>query len=411
MDNLKLKELKEISKDTFKPATQNPWDSFQAKTKTSNLILDKTIDIKNEASILIYNLNRKESINFNLVPETLADTYKAKFTTESNIYGRTTPLYFYSGGDGKSLSLSFSIHEDLLPKITDNKSTNLYTFLETLRSYTMPDFLQTSKGQTIKGPEIYLQIGSHFAGKGYFTIDWAYRLPYRNGRYIVADVNISFTYIVEYDIPQVQLLEEDTGSTVLIDKILEDTAIANELENFLESSNFGFIKEYAVEVEQLLGLYNYDSFNYSIAEYEQYLIGSSHSFDTNTSNFVNMHDHDTGRIYNPYDLFLMYYINNFYNFLNDDLQYKNEIVFDYHIINKNAEDINSILKDLDSISYKLDILSMSYKNTDGSYTDEYGKPVQPSPEWKASFEKRLVNLQALVTNTRHLLQNLLGGRS
>jgi len=188
-----------------------PWKSFHNQGDPS--ITEK--NLKKESSVFLYNKNTGEYVSFNLIPESLQETYKPRFVAESGIYGRSTPLYFYSGGDDKTLSFSFSIHEDLLQGYTSNFSSietqrSIYKFLDKIKKFSLPVIgNQGSETQTLIPPKVYLQIGNQFAGTGFLTTGWNFSVPYRDGRYIKVDMNISFTYQLEYASPGYLLGTED----------------------------------------------------------------------------------------------------------------------------------------------------------------------------------------------------------
>lgn len=193
-----------------------PWKSFQNQNDPSS-----TRSLKGETSIFIYNKNTGEHVSFNLVPDSLQETYKPRFVSESGIYGRSTPLYFYIGGDDKTLSFSFSIHEDLLQGYSNNFSSvnrNIYTFLDKIKEFSRPVIKNEGReNQTLVPPQVYLQIGRQFAGTGFITTGWNYTVPYRDGRYIKVDMSVSFTYQLEYNSPKASLYD---GADILIDKSL-----------------------------------------------------------------------------------------------------------------------------------------------------------------------------------------------
>lgn len=226
------------------------------KVKEARQKAIEELNIKSGILIYIYNLNTGEHLNFPLVPDTLVDTHKPVFHTESGIYGRTTPLYFYTGGSEKTLSFNFTLHEDLLDRTTDDLSirNNLYKFLKKLQSFTKPHYVNIgSETQTFKEPQVYLQIGDHFAGKGFIEVNWSQRVPFRNDRYILADVSIKFNYNIEYeqieksffrtDIEEVELYRSTEEFTIDLDYFDEDT-----FENFIpEYLSYDYIRSHTYE--------------------------------------------------------------------------------------------------------------------------------------------------------------------
>lgn len=230
------------------------WDTKQnAKEVTAekqNRI--KTLNVKPNTSLFIYNLNTDEHLTFNLIPDTLQDTYTPTFHAENNIYGRTTPLYFYTGGGGKTLSFSFTLHEDELYKSTTDITINrdIYKYIDKLVSFTEP-YLKNidTRNQTLKEPLVYLQLGEHFSGKGFIEVNWSYRTPFRNNRYILADVGITFTYVVEYEQLEVSEVEIQETISHLQDYLFYPQNIDEELMAFLPYyTDYDYVKTYSLEL-------------------------------------------------------------------------------------------------------------------------------------------------------------------
>lgn len=180
------------------------WSSNQNQFYTENKN-KKELPLLKDTEVFIYNKNTKEHVTFNIIPDSLQESYRPKFISESNIYGRTTPLYFYSGGEDRTVAFSFIVHEDLLPKSSVDTHESITNFLEVLKKFSRSVSDKIGKDQTLIAPEVYLQIGRQFAGSGHLQTQWQYGLPYRNGRYIVTEISITFTYYIEHKSPEIDL--------------------------------------------------------------------------------------------------------------------------------------------------------------------------------------------------------------
>lgn len=182
--------------------SEKPWSSNQ------KFVLGKygTVAPSTVQSLYLLNLNTKEEIVLKLVPQSLAEQYSARLTQQST-FGILKPLNFYSGGTQKSISFSFDVHEDI-----NGIDGSLYTLVEKIKRLNLP----VIKNDTIRGPEVYFQLGTQFAGKGHLKIDIEYKLPYNvvSGRYKLATITMSFVFHEEfYEEPVV--LEENTLSLQL----------------------------------------------------------------------------------------------------------------------------------------------------------------------------------------------------
>lgn len=252
-------------------AIKQVWDSLYNKEVVKNPALKQALG-SNETSVFIYDLNRDNFVTFNLVPDSLQENYKPRFSTESSIWGRSTPLHFYTGGESKTLSFSFTIHEDLLPLHNTNKSRgrereNIYNFLDGVKELSSP--LVTNRGsseQTLKPPRVYLQIGNQFAGKGFLETGWNYSTPYRQGRYIKVDIDLTFTYDIEYETPEVNLLsssEEIITQDYLLDiddSLFDSDKFGSKLSELVPTYlSYDYLRTYVYETQKLHNQYNYDS--------------------------------------------------------------------------------------------------------------------------------------------------------
>lgn len=159
----------------------------------------RKLKIKSPAGIdklFIFNLNTQGIIEIDIIPETVSATYVANITKAQPL-GTLHPINYYTGGSAKEISFKFDMHEDYLP----NK--NLYEFTDSIKEFSEPKVI---KG-LLKEPLVYLQLGTQFAGKGHIQTTISYNLPYRNGRYISASIDVHFVYHETFDVSELGITE------------------------------------------------------------------------------------------------------------------------------------------------------------------------------------------------------------
>ena len=214
----------------------NPWSTNQSY-KSYTLEVPK---VDTDFSLYIYNLNTKQEIKLRLIPETISETYSPRIAKEAGIYGRVKPINIYTGGNAKTLSTTIELHEDL-----DNIQGSLYTLLEVLKSMSVP-----KSSTMIREPRVYLQLGTQFAGEGHIDTTYTFLKPFRRGRYIRANVSLTFTF------------HEEFGESY-IDESLDSTEISSIGINLEDA--YG---RYMSELEaSYYGEYTREEFNYSIEDF------------------------------------------------------------------------------------------------------------------------------------------------
>jgi hypothetical protein len=179
----------------------NPWSSFQDYRKKQLTIIHQ----EREQDLFLYNINTKEEFRLSLIPDTLAESYSSRIVTQSP-FGVAHPINYYVGGDSKSLSFSFDMHEDL-----HNVNGSIYELLERLKDMSRAKVIN----QLLKAPLVYFQLGTQFAGLGHINVNYDYKKPFRNGRYIYVSCSISFTFHEEFEAEPV-----DFGGTFVQDQSL-----------------------------------------------------------------------------------------------------------------------------------------------------------------------------------------------
>lgn len=169
--------------------------------------------IDSDTSLYIYSFNLKEQLNFKLVPQSVSTSYSPRYVTQQP-FASLRPLNFYVGGTGRTLEFTIELHEQ--DPATVKAGQSIYDVISTLKKFSEA----TTGNIKVEDPVVYLQLGSHFAGKGHLNTSVEYRLPIREGRYQHAIVGFSFTYHEEFSettmyIPDLQTTQVDFGEMVI----------------------------------------------------------------------------------------------------------------------------------------------------------------------------------------------------
>jgi len=148
-----------------------------------------------EQRLYLYNINTQEEVNLKLIPDSLSESYSPKVVSVSP-FGVITPINFYVGGGPKTLSFSFKMHEDL-----QNKGGSVYNVIQTLENMIKPVY----KNGRLYDPIVYFQLGEQFVGKGHIDTSFTYNKPFKNKRYSMIDVSMTFTFHEEFENDAVEL--------------------------------------------------------------------------------------------------------------------------------------------------------------------------------------------------------------
>ena len=92
-----------------------------------------------------------------------------------------------------------------------NVNGSIYELLERLKDMSRAKVIN----QLLKAPLVYFQLGTQFAGLGHINVNYDYKKPFRNGRYIYVSCSISFTFHEEFEAEPV-----DFGGTFIQDESL-----------------------------------------------------------------------------------------------------------------------------------------------------------------------------------------------
>ena len=186
--------------------TNPPWTFKQERRE---YIIDK-LDFSKPTSLYLYNINTEEWVFIPVIPDSLSASYSANFQSVTT-HGLIRPVRYYTGGSEKSVSFTIKMHEDLMHKdlmhedlqyrylnTSDeyaNAGNNLYALVDVIKRLSEPTEPNTDyEKQVLLPPKVYFQLGNQFAGSGHIDTSVSFSVPFRNGRYIMADISFTFTF-------------------------------------------------------------------------------------------------------------------------------------------------------------------------------------------------------------------------
>jgi len=168
--------------------TQTPWTTNQSYVK--DRLTKLSIETLNQIETLyIYNINTEQEINLKLVPDQMAESYSPKIVTVSP-FGVVTPINFYTGGNEKSISFNFRMHEDL-----QGIGGSIYNTVQLLKDMAKPIY----RNATLLEPLVYFQLGEQFVGMGHISTTFNYNKPFRDGRYTMVEVSMTFVFHEQFE--------------------------------------------------------------------------------------------------------------------------------------------------------------------------------------------------------------------
>ena len=144
--------------------------------------------------LYFYRLGSKDNeaieINLDIIPQNIKYSYSSSFA--SQVLGKPSPAFLYTGGSDATYSFSIDIHEDMLP----SEYNNIVEFVDKIKQLSYPAERE-AKSQTYEESlrTVYFQIGS-IAGKGSVNTSVTWQKPFRKGNYVMA--TIGFTIVVEH---------------------------------------------------------------------------------------------------------------------------------------------------------------------------------------------------------------------
>lgn len=143
----------------------------------------------NQHKIILTNttFDPPQSITFyGILPDDIQEQHSANFTP-MEIQSRSGPLFAYSSGSARAISLDFDVHEDYLAEYNGG-SADIREYAANFKALTYPEYM----GTKVIPPSVLLRVGTFILFKGICTnasVTW--QKPIRNGRYILAKFSIS----------------------------------------------------------------------------------------------------------------------------------------------------------------------------------------------------------------------------
>jgi hypothetical protein len=239
-----------------KPFYTNPPWTF--KQERPEYIIDK-LDFSKPTSLYLYNINTEEWVFIPVIPDSLSASYSANFQSVTT-HGLIRPVRYYTGGSEKSVSFTIKMHEDLLHKDSlhedpqykysnkldeyANADSNLYALVDVIKRLSEPS--TDYKKQVLLPPKVYFQLGNQFAGTGHIDTSVSFSVPFRNGRYIMADISFTFVFHEIFESNKLTVETTEPGELTVGIGIDDPPGINSDadFENFYkESVNVDFIIE------------------------------------------------------------------------------------------------------------------------------------------------------------------------
>ena len=122
---------------------------------------------------------------YGIAPDDIAESHSAQFE-DMNIMSRSGVLMSYTGGNARSITLTFTVHEDYIIEY-EGQGADIRQYVAQIKALTYPEYAGTS----VIPPKVRLRAGKFILLQGVcssVTVTW--RKPIRKGRYIVADCSI-----------------------------------------------------------------------------------------------------------------------------------------------------------------------------------------------------------------------------
>lgn len=133
----------------------------------------------------LINLVTNTKIEFDITPDSIEDSNRASFDTQS-VRGRSSPYQGYSESGPRTISYSITLHHDLC-------KDGLLSTINKLKALTYPEY-----GGVLNLPLCLVRIGDMVHCKAIVSdVGVTWQKPIRNGIYLVAEISLSFTEVVD----------------------------------------------------------------------------------------------------------------------------------------------------------------------------------------------------------------------
>lgn len=235
---------------------------------SSTKLQDKIYFYKNVGS-------KPEEIIIDLIPQEITYTYTPNFQEQSTL-GRLSPLYSYINGSDKKIAFSVKLHEDL-GSIRESYET-LDGLVSKLKSLSYP----SKTGGALEDVSFHL---GEITGKGIVNTSVSWEKPFRDGRYLVANISFDITVTKEYTpVSSTEITERvelPNGVYQEVPKLLYTTDMRDSLKHFIMDSTGS---EYNTAFNDLL-----DPTDSEEAK-EYYLAQARQSFNYKAKVLINLYD-------------------------------------------------------------------------------------------------------------------------
>lgn len=135
----------------------------------------------------------KVTINLEIPPESVEDTYSANFDSKS-LQGRSSPVFGYSNGGPREVSFSITVREDYVEGEED-----IIDVINKFKSIEYPEYTNDE----VVPPKVYVKIGDFINFTGICNnVGVTWERPYgRTSRdrtsFLQAEVSLSFNEVIE----------------------------------------------------------------------------------------------------------------------------------------------------------------------------------------------------------------------
>lgn len=167
------------------------------------------------------NIDSNTQIELKAIPQNVTYKYTSNFAAQAAL-SRTSPLFIYENGSDKVYSFTLTLHEDTQNIISTYGSLN--NLIELIKSLSYPDE---------QFNDTYFQLGE-ITGTGIVNTSIVWKKPFRDGRYIMADVTFNIILTKEFKPLTYSYIEvEVERGTGIVQKVPQITS--TDLDKYRES--------------------------------------------------------------------------------------------------------------------------------------------------------------------------------
>lgn len=263
---------------------RNSWSSKQIVENREQRNVVKALIPSDSEQLYLLNLNtigssQIEMVSLKVIPNTVSEAYNQRIINESP-YGTYSPIYTYSGGQGKQLSFSINLIEDEHGIRNSQGENSIYNLIDRIKRMSEPVVGTNDAGNFLKPPSVYFQLGNQFAGKGHITTTFDLNKPYRKGRFIYISLSVTFVFEDEYETFAYETNTSEsyvvpTDLTFNISELFNETSITDFWNEYLSFYDIELTQDFATN--KLSKLFNTSrmSGTYSQRGFEANLFGNN----------------------------------------------------------------------------------------------------------------------------------------